>query len=275
MNEVRAPTGEQLKEEILEEYYNGGKPKALSEKFGISVNTIKSWIKRDKDKSKAISRGAPASRKGASLKKKKGAPAERHNEKGAGAPIGNKNAVKHGGYSSVYSDALDDEEKELMKEIPDDGAELLMEQISLFYIRERRILKAINKYREKEDNEKGNLVLSGAMTIEQKRKFDSAQHKAKYEEIRNEKIKEGKISYMYRDYNVTTNTEAAINVIQRLERELTSIQAKKTKCIDALIKMQFEERRLQKGNSANETVEDWISAMMEYESLAEDSVGEE
>ena len=56
--------------------------------------------------------------------------------------------TKHGGYVPVFMDALDSDEQELLESIPEDTELQLMEQIQLFSIRERRILKAINKYRE-------------------------------------------------------------------------------------------------------------------------------
>lgn len=66
-----------------------------------------------------------------------------------GAPKGNKNAVggrgnpkakppdatKHGGYSAVYWDTLDEDEKNLIEDMPKDEEELLIEQIQLFSVR--------------------------------------------------------------------------------------------------------------------------------------------
>ena len=83
-------------------------------------------------------------RKGCTLKKKTGAPLGNKNAAGHGAPIGNQNATKHGAYSGVYWDFLQDDEKDI--EIPEDEEAMLIEQIQLFSIRERRIMKAINKY---------------------------------------------------------------------------------------------------------------------------------
>ncbi len=77
--------------------------------------------------------------------KKTGAPLGNKNAAGHGAPIGNQNATKHGAYSGVYWDFfLQDDEKDI--EIPEDEEAMLIEQIQLFSIRERRIMKAINKY---------------------------------------------------------------------------------------------------------------------------------
>ena len=115
MNEARAPTDENVRAQVLTEYRNGVKPKALSEKTGISVNTIKSWIKRDKARSKDAQEDAPQKKEGAPSKRKRGAPTGNKNAAESGAPKGNQNAMKHGGYSAVYWDALSDEEKEMIK----------------------------------------------------------------------------------------------------------------------------------------------------------------
>ena len=106
MNEARAPTNENVKEQILAEYRTGVRPKELSEKTGISINTIKSWIKREKTKRSEVEEGAPASKKDAPFKSKKGAPPGNQNAKGAGAPDRNKNAEKQGAYSKIYWDHL-------------------------------------------------------------------------------------------------------------------------------------------------------------------------
>ena len=108
MNETRAPTNEAVREQVLKAYRKGEKPKALSEKTGISVNTIKSWIKRDKAKSAASGKDAPRAKKGASPKGKKGAPFGNQNAKGGkggGAPLRNRNAEKHGAQFSSKNDS--------------------------------------------------------------------------------------------------------------------------------------------------------------------------
>lgn len=50
---------------------------------------------------------------------------------------GDKIAEKHGAYSSVYWDVLDESEKDMIEDIPMDEEMLLIEQIQLFAVRER------------------------------------------------------------------------------------------------------------------------------------------
>lgn len=262
MNEARAPTDEKLKEKVLAEYRKGVKPKALSKKFGISINTIKSWINRDKSKNAEPVAAAPCKKEGAPPEKKKGAPLKNKNAMGAGAPEGNKNALKHGGYSAIYWDTLDDEEREMIEEIPTDEETLLIEQIQLFAIRERKLMKAIHKYRRIEDGPKGNLALAAAITNENKKRFANSEDKERYEKLRQDKIDDDKISYLYEEYNVTTTTEATINIIQRLDRELTSVQAKKTKTIETLSRLHLEKQKLTGSSAGNEVVRTWAEKVL-------------
>lgn len=257
MNETRAPTNENVKEQVLAEYQKGIKPKELSEKTGVSINTIKSWIKREKSKKTDVEEGAPASKKDAPTKSKKGAPPGNQNAKGAGAPERNQNALKHGGYSAVYWDALSDEEREMIEGAPTGEEELLIEQIQLFAIRERRLMWLIKKYTEV----KGGQYVSGVSSIEDKRKFKDPEEEQLYKEVILKKVKSGE-RLPGQSYSAQTNTGATVDLITRLEKELTSIQSKKTKAIDSLIRWRLENRKLDGAGKGNELVDDWIASIM-------------
>lgn len=257
MNEARAPTDENVRAQVLTEYRNGVKPKALSEKTGISVNTIKSWIKRDKARSKDAQEDAPQKEEGAPSKRKRGAPTGNKNAAESGAPKGNQNAMKHGGYSAVYWDALSDEEKEMIEGIPKGEEELLIEQIQLFAIRERRLMHAIKQQKET----KGGLYVSGVISFEDKRKFKTQEEEEMYIEAVTKKVKSGdRLPGM--KYTTQTSTSSTVDLITRLEKELTSIQSKKTKAIDSLIRLRIENRKMDDANKGNELVDDWIASIM-------------
>ena len=257
MNEARAPTDEKLKGKILNEYRKGAKPKALSEKFDISINTIKSWISREKAKVKEPVKDAPEEKKDAPGKGKKGAPPGNKNAEGAGAPDGNKNAEKHGAYSSVYWDVLTPEEREMIEGTPEDEEALLMEQIQLFAVRERRIMQAINKYSAL----KGGMYMSNVSRIESKRAFKTPEDEQRYNELSDEKIKKGD-KMPGQGYELNTSTNATIDLISRLEKELTSIQSKKTKTIDSLLRLRLENRKFEDAGKGGELVDDWIASVM-------------
>ena len=257
MNEARAPTDEKIREQVLSEYWNGAKPTALSKKTGISVNTIKSWIKRDKAKKEKPVADAPQKKEGAPAKRKRGAPLGNKNAEGAGAPEGNKNALKHGGYSAVYWDAIDEEEMDIVNGVPDDEEQLLLEQIALFSIRERRLLKAIAKYKEA----KGGQYIVGVTNSEDKRKFKDEEEEKLYNDIVDEKVKK-KDRLPGQRYSIQTSTSSTIDLISRLERELTSIQSKKTKAIESLAKLRLEKQKIEGESKGNEFVRTWAENVM-------------
>lgn len=145
MNEARAPTDEKIKTQILKEYQNGVGPKELSEKYAISINTIKSWLKRDKAKKLREKENEPPKEKGAPQKRKKGAPLGNKNAVGAGAPRRNKNAETHGFFSKYLpADAMSIIE-EIEKKEPLD---IIWENIQISYaaiVRAQKIMYVKDK----------------------------------------------------------------------------------------------------------------------------------
>lgn len=253
VNETRAPTDEKIKARVLAEYKKGVGPKALAEETGVSINTIKSWIKRDKAKTEKKEKGAAKKEKGAPSKKKIGAPVGNKNAAGHGAPKRNQNAVKHGAYTGVYWDFLQDDEKAI--EVPEDEELMLIEQIQLFSIRERRFMKAINKYM----SEKSGQYIADAMKSEHKRTFSNLSEKTLYEEKVRAKVQSGE-RLPGEAYTQITNTGATIDLITRLEKELTSVQSKKTKAIAELTKLRA--LRNVDVSGGQELVDDWIAGVM-------------
>jgi len=119
------------------DYVKGMKYKDLAEKYGVSVNTIKSWKQRHGWERK---KGAPI-QKGVHTKKP-GAPKGNINALGnnGGAPKGNQNAKIHG----FYSKYLPEETLEIMEEIQERSpADMIWDQIQIQYaaiIRAQRIM---------------------------------------------------------------------------------------------------------------------------------------
>lgn len=165
---------------------------------------------------------------------------------------GDKIAEKHGAYSAVYWDVLDEAERDMIEDIPMDEEMLLIEQIQLFAVRERRIMAAINKYR----NMKGEVSLYGFNRSESKRTFKSEEDKQLYEERIEEKVtaKERLPGDMY---NMQTTMENKDNMIARLEKELSTVQSKKTKAIEALAKLRLEKQKIAGESNRNDAVLLW------------------
>lgn len=151
-----------VKEQIKNDYLSGIPPKKLAGKYDISLNTIKSWIKRygwsEIKKRGALSntRGAPSD---VSRKRKQGGQPGNKNAVGGGAPEQNKNAEKYG----FFSKYLPDETREIFSAIEQaDPLDLLWHQIQIAYaaiVRAQRIAyvkdqddKTIEKIEEKVGN---------------------------------------------------------------------------------------------------------------------------
>ncbi|MNO23026.1 hypothetical protein D3C76_128190 [compost metagenome] len=93
------------------DYKRGMKYKEIAEKYGVSLNTVKSWKQRHGWQRQ---KGAP-SEKGVHTKKP-GAPSDNKNavgNKGGAAPVGNSNAVTHG----FFQKYLPPESLEIMEQL--------------------------------------------------------------------------------------------------------------------------------------------------------------
>ena len=243
MPESKTPDMERVKKRVLADYRNGKKPKELSEKYSLSVNTIKSWIRRaDKpDEKKAGAKKSGKRVQPDAPKKPRGAPAKNSNAVGnsGGAPVGSANALIHGGYSPVYFDTLTNDEKALLTGDKLDPETLLQEEILLLSIRERRIMARIRDCADTKGGELLGQLLESVVRNEEKREFDKKKPEDKelYEAAQRAKIESGQLLPGHK-YNVTTRTEAAHNVIHRLEEALTRCQAQKQRCIRNLMELQ-------------------------------------
>lgn len=129
-----------------EDYKNGMKRKDIAEKYGVSINTVKSWRLRHWNKLK----DAPK-------KRKRGAPPGNKNATG---PPGNKHAEKHG----FYSKWLPEETIKIIGEMPDDPLDLLWDNIQLQFaaiIRAQKLMYVRDqqdKTLEKIEIKDGNVV---------------------------------------------------------------------------------------------------------------------
>ena len=246
--------------EAEEMYKSGMKLVDIAKKLDVPASTVRRW--------KSTQNWDGNTKK----KKSERSPKKKANARHKGGQLGNKNAVgnkggplkpgdkiakKHGAYSSVYWDTLDDDEKDMIEDIPMDEEMLLIEQIQLFAVRERRIMVAINKYR----NMKGEVCLYDFARSESKRAFKTDDDKQLYEDRIEKKIaaEERLPGDMY---NMVTNMENKDNMIARLEKELSTVQSKKTKAIEALAKLRLEKQKIAGESKGNEVVHAWAEAVV-------------
>ena len=259
-------------------YRKGFKTAEIADRLGVPAGTVRRWkAEQDWDKNQTDRRSEKRSHnehktstdneRKTSARKRGGQPGN-VNSVNSGAPIQNRNAEKHGAYSRIYWDTLDPEEEELIENIPKDEEQLLLEQIQLFSIRERRIMRAIKKYRDLKDANGRDIPVSIAYTqrSEHKRVFDGSleemlEQELEYKELIRQKI-ENKERMPGRDVSILTHTENKDDVILRLERELSGVQSKKTAAIQALAKYRLEKQKLDGDSQGNDFVRTWAEAVM-------------
>ena len=232
------------KDEAFEDWKKGLKYKEIAKKYEVSLSAVKSWATRDWKQ-----RGCnQAEAKVATSFKKtqpRGAPKGNKNAVGnkGGAPLGSQNSYKHGIYSRIYWDTLNDDERELIQEIDLSEEECLMDQIRLLTVRERRLMQEIEKHKEVRE------VAAGLA-------FES--------EVQRRMVTQGdlKIGSKQKQVETTTRSVSAFEIRMKLETELTRVQSKKTRCIEALNKIRMERQKEKGGKDENDLVEDWISSVL-------------
>lgn len=210
---ARAPDArmEQARELFLE----GKKLIEISELLKIPEGTIRSWKNRyDWDNATLQKKRNVAKRKG-------GQPGNK-NALGAGAPENNKNAVTTGEFETLLFDCMDPEERRLAQAVPEDKQTLLMQEIQLLTIRERRMLKRIDLLRQSPDDseevsgdETGMTVVSHKTGIEKDKETDLREYQGK------------------------------LGQIQHIEEALTRVQARKQAAIDSLHRYGVDDSRLE------------------------------
>lgn len=177
MARKRDPRRDQAKKIWINNEKSGNENKLIdiAKQFGIPDNTIRKWKSQDKWEEaleEELNGNAPKSKESAPINKRnapksKGAqPGNKNaigNKGGTGAPVGNKravgnkggaaplrnsNAVKTGEYRSLWQDALDEEERQLLQIEAIDPIQELIDAIQLYTYREMFIMKRIKALRE-------------------------------------------------------------------------------------------------------------------------------
>ena len=140
----------ELWEDALHDYESGMKYKEIANKYGVSLNTVKSWKTRHWNNAKGVHTKEKCAHK------KRGAQPGNKNSKGG--PPGNQKAKKHG----LFAKWLPDEVNQIIGDMPTDPLDILWSNIQLqlaAIIRAQKIMyvadqkdKTIEKVEEKEGN---------------------------------------------------------------------------------------------------------------------------
>lgn len=223
----RARSPDSIKAEQM--YHDGKLLKDIAEELGVPAGTVRRWKstqKWDADKDERSPKKKPAkkaSKKTNARKKKRGAPKGNKNAVGnkSSAPR-NQKAVKHGAYRAVFFNFLGDEDKELLENMSDfDTEDRLIMEIQVLTIRERRVMAAI------EEKKKDPLYISSINQIRNERVFakgeEGEKEKQEYKRLKEIAVAAG-MALPGEEVEKDTRTEATIDLIARLDRELTSIQ---------------------------------------------------
>ncbi len=225
----------------------------IASQLNISAGTVRGW--KSKDKWEEQLNGTLRTKDTERSKRSKGGQPGNQNAKGSkggsgAAPRRNRNAEKHGAYSKVYWDALDDEELDMIESMGDSEEEHLLMQLQMFSIRERRLMKRIKHYRKLETENLGLSVKAVSKTkkVEDLTDFDG------------ESIGAGK--YKKVTETSVTHTEAVMNSIMALEAELTRVQRAKTRAIEALSRIKTESQKLENEEAGDDLVKTWAEKVL-------------
>ncbi len=261
----RAPSEKMLEAEKL---FNGGMAMVdIAKKLGVSAGTVRSWKNRHgwggKSKKTKCNVAKKDNKKTATLqKRKRGGQKGNTNAKGGSGNPRPKNTTppdrtKHGGYRPVFMDALDEDEQELVEHVPEDEEKLLIEEIQLLSVRERRILQAINKYRQ----QNGDVAVAYVTRFEEKRTFKDKEEEADYDKRIAAKVASG-VRLPGKSFSIQTHTSNKDMVIARLEQELSTVQKAKTKAVETLSKIRIEKKKMDSNVNGSGAVDDWIAAVL-------------
>lgn len=140
-----------------QDYMSGMKYKDIAEKYGVTLNTVKSWkVRYGWNKKSAHTK----TEKVCTQKRKHGGQPGNKNAAGHGAPKRNKNAEKYG----FFSKYLPEETVSIIQEMPEDPLDVLWDQIQIAYaaiIRAQQIMyvrDAEDKTVEKIERKDGNVI---------------------------------------------------------------------------------------------------------------------
>lgn len=115
----------------------------FAERLGVNYKTLRDWKRIDEWDNDVT---PPKKKRGGQPGNKNSAGKKNAAGSHAGAPLRNKNAEKDGAYSTVFFDALSDEEKELIEQTPLGSKAALEHEMKILKFRENKILLKIAEY---------------------------------------------------------------------------------------------------------------------------------
>ncbi len=181
----------------------------IASQLNLSPGTVRGW--KSKDNWEERLNGTLQKNTERSKRSKGGQPGNK-NAAGHGGtgPPGNKNAVTTGEFETLFFDFLEPEEKKLAEAIPADKEQLILQEIRLLTIRERRMLGRIENLK------------SADFTVVKRKKGTEKDKRTELDE-----------------------QHAVLGQIQSIEDALTRVQARKQAAIDSLHRYGVDDARLE------------------------------
>jgi uncharacterized protein YjcR len=136
-------------------YLKGAKLVEIASQLNLPEGTVRRWKSTHKWDNERSDKNGDRSHK-------KGPPKGNKNaigNKGGSAPEQNKNAVKTGEFETLFFDALAEDEKQLISLIQLDKEQLLLQEIQLLTVRERRMLRRIKDIKQAAEDQKDDNTL--------------------------------------------------------------------------------------------------------------------
>lgn len=212
-----ARTPDERIEQAKKMYLKGQKLVEIASQLNLPEGTVRRWKCTHKWDSERSDKKSERSER-----KKGGQPGN----KNATGPPGNKNAVKTGEFETLFFDALNPEEKRLIELVQPDKEQLLLQEIQLLTVRERRMLQRIETLRsiggQSETDEDDLYKVPSGMSV------------VKYKTG----IEKGKLTQL-------KESEGILGQIQSIEDALTRVQARRQKSIEMLHKFGYDDARLE------------------------------
>ena len=203
-------------------YLKGMKLVEIASQLNLPEGTVRRWKSTHRWDNERSDKKSERSDK----KKRGGQPGNQN----ATGPPENKNALKTGEFETLFFDCLDPEEKRLTEMVVPDKEQLLLQEIQLLTVRERRMLKRIEMLKNVErpfapedDQENGGIekALPGMSVT----KYKAGMEKGK--------------PTLLREY------EGILGQIQSVEDALTRVQARRQRAIETLHKFGYDDARLE------------------------------
>ena len=193
----------------------------IASQLNLPEGTVRSWKNRYKWDCNV------AKEKRNVAKRKKGGQPGNQNATG---PPENKNAVKTGEFETLFFDCLEPDEQKLIQTVQPDKEQLLLQEIQLLTVRERRMLKRIEVLKLLEqtsdpEDDQGEDELEKAPPGMSVTKYKSGMEKGK--------------PTLLREY------EGILGQIQSIEDALTRVQARRQRAIEALHKFGYDDAHLE------------------------------